>query len=79
VDELAARINAGDVEVRTPSADRRLRAVERAIGRGVSAVVFAVLLVAGVLLRPTDEVLGWVLMGASAVPLLHVVVTWRGR
>lgn len=79
VDELAARINAGDVEVRTPTADRRLRALERAIGRGVSAVVFAGLLIAGVLLRPTDEVLGWVLMGASAVPLLHVVVTWRRR
>jgi predicted unusual protein kinase regulating ubiquinone biosynthesis (AarF/ABC1/UbiB family) len=79
VDELAARIESGDVAVRTPDADRRLRGVERAIGRGVSALVFAVLLVAGVLLRPTDEVLGWVLMGASAVPLLHVVVTWRGR
>jgi predicted unusual protein kinase regulating ubiquinone biosynthesis (AarF/ABC1/UbiB family) len=78
VDELAARIESGEVAVRTPDADRRLRGVERAIGRGVSALVFAVLLVAGVLLRPTDEVLGWVLMGASAVPLLHVVVTWRG-
>ena len=42
--------------------------------RLISAVLFAALLVAGVLLRPADPVLGWVLMGASALPLLHVVL-----
>ena len=45
----------------------------------LSLLLQALVLIAGVLLRPTDEVLGWVLMGASAVPLLHVVVTWRRR
>jgi hypothetical protein len=45
----------------------------------VSAIVFAGLLFAGVLLLPTQELLGWILMGASAVPLLHVLVTWRVR
>ncbi|MDF1478114.1 AarF/UbiB family protein [Leifsonia sp. H3M29-4] len=79
LDELAARIDRGQVAVRTPDLERRIRSLERTVGRAVSAIVFAALLFAGVLLRPTDEVLGWVLMGASAVPLLHVVVTWRGR
>jgi predicted unusual protein kinase regulating ubiquinone biosynthesis (AarF/ABC1/UbiB family) len=79
LDELAARLDRGQIAVRTPDVDRRLRSIERAIARAVSAVVFASLLFAGVLLRPTDEVLGWVLMAASAVPLLHVVVTWRSR
>jgi predicted unusual protein kinase regulating ubiquinone biosynthesis (AarF/ABC1/UbiB family) len=79
VDELAARLDQGRVAVRTPDLERRLRSVERAVGRLASALVFAGLLVAGVLQRPTDEVLGWVLMGASAVPLLHVVLTWRRR
>ena len=79
VDDLVSRIDRGEVAVRTPGADRRLRSIERAIGRAVSAVVFAALLFAGVLLRPTDELLSWVLMGASAIPLLHVVLTWRSR
>ncbi len=79
LDDLTQRIDRGQIAVRTPELDRRLRAVERSVGRVVSAIVFAGLLVAGVLLRPTDELLGWVLMGSAAVPLLHVVVTWRGR
>lgn len=74
LDELATRLERGDLAVRTPETDRRLRALTRATSRLVSAVVFAGLLIAGVLLRPTDEVLGWVLMGTSAVPLLHVLL-----
>ena len=79
MDELIERIDRGQVAVRTPDVDRRLRSMERTIGRLVSAIVFAALLFAGVLLRPTDEVLGWVLMGVSALPLLHVIATWRQR
>ncbi|MEO5921182.1 MAG: AarF/UbiB family protein [Pseudolysinimonas sp.] len=78
-DDLVSRIDRGQIGVRTPDVERRLRAIERGIARAVSAVVFASLLFAGILLRPTDEVLGWVLMGASALPLLHVVLTWRRR
>ncbi len=79
VEELAARLDRGQVAVRTPELERRARSLERALGRAASAIVFAALLFAGVLLRPTDEVLGWVLMGASAAPLLHVLVTSRRR
>lgn len=74
IDELATRLERGDLAVRTPETDRRLRALTRATSRVASAIVFAGLLVAGVLLRPTDEVLGWVLMGTSALPLLHVLL-----
>ncbi len=77
MDEIIDQLERGKVALRTPDVDRRLRSLERTIGRAVSAIVFAALLFAGVLLRPTDEVLGWVLMGASAIPLLHVVATWR--
>ncbi len=79
MDEVAARIERGQVAVRTPDVDRRLRSIERSIGRAVSALVFATLLFAGVLLLPTAATLGWVLMGVSVVPLAHVVATWRGR
>ena len=77
LDDLTSRIDRGEIAVKTPDVDRRLRAIERGISRAVSAVVFASLLFAGVLLRSSDVVLSWVLMGASVVPLLHVVLTWR--
>ena len=79
LDELVTRIDRGQLAVRTPDIDRRLRSLERTIGRLASAIVFAGLLFAGVLTRPSDEVLGWVLMAVSVVPLVHVVATWRNR
>jgi len=79
LDELFRRLDHGQLAVRTPDVDRRLRSLERAAGRVVSAVVFAALLFAGILLLPSHGVVGWVLMGASVVPLVHVVMTWRAR
>ncbi|BDZ51823.1 hypothetical protein GCM10025867_40640 [Frondihabitans sucicola] len=79
MDELASRIERGQLAVRTPEVDRSLRSVERSVNRLGSAIVFAALLVGGVLTRPTDEVLGWILLAAAAVPLLHLVVTLRRR
>jgi len=79
LDELATRLDRGQVAVQAPEVDRRLRSIDRSVGRLASALVFATLLIAGVLLRPTDEVLGWVLMASSALPLLHVILTSRSR
>jgi predicted unusual protein kinase regulating ubiquinone biosynthesis (AarF/ABC1/UbiB family) len=78
-DELVTRIDRGQVAVQTPQIDRRLRSLERAAARLVSAIVFAGLLFAGVFLLPTVPWLGWTLMGAAALPLIHVIVTWRTR
>lgn len=77
MEEIMDRIDRGQVAVRTPDVDRRLRSIERGIVRAVSAVVFATLMFAGVLLLPTIPVLGWVLIGLSVVPLIQVVTTWR--
>lgn len=78
-DELVTRIDRGQVAVQTPQIDRRLRSLERAAARLVSAIIFAGLLFAGVFLLPTVPWLGWTLMGAAALPLIHVIVTWRTR
>jgi predicted unusual protein kinase regulating ubiquinone biosynthesis (AarF/ABC1/UbiB family) len=79
MDELLARIDSGQVAVRTPELDRRLRSVDRSVSRLGSAIVFAALLVAGVMQRSTDNVFGWVLIVAAVVPLLHLLATWRRR
>lgn len=79
VDELATRIDEGRVAVQTPQLDRRLARLDRTVGRVVSAVLFAGLLVAGVILRRDDVVLGTVLMAASGLPLLHALLAGLRR
>lgn len=72
-DALVTRIEQGRVTVSTPAIDRRLARLERLVRRAVSAVLFAGLLVGGVLLLPWNLPLGIVLMSVSALPLAHAV------
>ena len=79
LDALATRLDRGELAVRSPEVEQRLRVLDGSVRRTTSAVLFAALLIGGVLLRPSDEVLSWVLLGASTLPLLHVVLPWRLR
>ena len=79
VDALATRVDRGELAVRSPEVEQRLRVIDGSVRRTTSAILFAALLIAGVVLRPGDEVLGWVFMGASVAPLLHVLAPWRLR
>lgn len=80
VDELVTRIDRGQLAVRAPGVEQRLTSLERLLRGLISAIVFAALLFAGVLLlRRSYEVVGWGLMIASVVPLLHVMYSWRRR
>jgi predicted unusual protein kinase regulating ubiquinone biosynthesis (AarF/ABC1/UbiB family) len=79
VDDLAARVERGQVAVRSPEIEFRLRRLEGAIGRIAAAVVFAAALLGGVFLRADDVVLSWVLIGASAVPGLIAILPRRSR
>jgi predicted unusual protein kinase regulating ubiquinone biosynthesis (AarF/ABC1/UbiB family) len=74
LDDLTTRIERGEVAVRNPEVERRLRSLEQTGRRIVSAVLFAALLLGGILLRETDRVLGTVLMWASVLPLVHAVL-----
>jgi predicted unusual protein kinase regulating ubiquinone biosynthesis (AarF/ABC1/UbiB family) len=73
LDDLASRIEEGRVSVRTPGLDRRLGALQRTGRQVVSAILFAALLIGGILLRVDDPVFGTVLMAVSALPLVHAV------
>ncbi len=79
VDALATRLDRGELATRSPEVEQRLRVLDGSVRRATSAILFAALLIGGILLRPSDEVLSWVLLGASALPLLHVVLPWRLR
>jgi predicted unusual protein kinase regulating ubiquinone biosynthesis (AarF/ABC1/UbiB family) len=73
VDDLVTRIDDGKLAVETPRLDQRLRRLERTGRRVISAILFAGLLIGGILLRPAELVFGTVLMVASAPALLHAL------
>jgi predicted unusual protein kinase regulating ubiquinone biosynthesis (AarF/ABC1/UbiB family) len=73
LDELTTRLEEGNVAVQNPRLERRIGALERTGRRVVSAVLFAALLVGGILLRRDDVVFGTVLMAVSVLPLVHAV------
>ena len=79
VDALTTRIDEGRVSVQSPLLDRRLQGVERTGRQTISAVLFAALLIGGIVLRAQDAVFGTVLMSASAAPLLHALLAGFGR
>ena len=73
LDTLTTRIEAGEISVQSPRLERRLSGLARTGRQLISAIVFAALLIGGILLRADDVVFGTVLMSVSALPLLHVL------
>ncbi len=73
LDDLTTRIEEGRVTVQTPKLDRRLSSLERTGRRLIAAVLFAALLIGGILLLGEDAVFGTVLMAVSALPLLYAL------
>lgn len=73
LDNLTTRIEDGTVSVQTPRLERRLGGIERMGRQIISAILFAALLIGGILLRAEDVVFGTVLMAVSALPLLHAL------
>lgn len=79
LDGVLQRMEDGRLAVSSPELERRMEGLERANRRVVSAVLFAGLVVAGSTLRSSELVAGTLLMGASALPLLHALFAGRGR
>ncbi|WP_233570229.1 AarF/ABC1/UbiB kinase family protein [Frigoribacterium sp. PhB24] len=79
LDHLVTRLEDGTLEVGSPRIERQLTRIERTARRVVSAVLFGALLVAGAVLRSGDDVVGTVLMSVSVLPLLHALLSGRGR
>ncbi|MGV8857095.1 ABC1 kinase family protein [Rhodoglobus sp.] len=74
LESVATLMQRGQLAVETPSVDKRLRVVEQLVRRVLSAVLFAGLLIGGILLKPTEPNFGVVLMIVSLLPLLHAVL-----
>ncbi|WP_209559541.1 AarF/ABC1/UbiB kinase family protein [Frigoribacterium sp. PvP032] len=77
LDHLVGRLEDGTLEVGSPRIERQLGRIERTARRVLAAVLFGGLLIAGAVLRSDGDVLGTVLMAASAVPLLYALLAGR--
>lgn len=74
LDDLVTHLESGELGFDSSRLEKRMSRLERLGTRAVSGIVFAGLLVGGVLLRPVDDGFGVVLMVLSVVPLAHTVL-----
>lgn len=73
LDNLTTRIEAVEISVQSPRLERRMRGLARTGRQLISAVLFAALLIGGILPRAEDIVCQTVLRATTALPLLHAV------
>jgi predicted unusual protein kinase regulating ubiquinone biosynthesis (AarF/ABC1/UbiB family) len=73
VDSLITRAELGQLTLRNPELEKRTSALARAVRRVISAVLFGVFFISGLLMFGTEKELGTVLLITSAVPLLHAL------
>lgn len=76
-DRVLTTVERGELAVRTPILDLRIRRLDRTMNKMTYAVVFAALLLAGALLWTPAPVLAQVLMWGSILPLLAVLLGGR--
>jgi hypothetical protein len=79
LDAVLTRVEDGTLPLSAPRLETAVDRLDRTARRAVSALLFGTLLIAGALVRPDHESLGTVLMGASALPLLHALFAARVR
>jgi len=79
LDGLASRIDRGELISRSPDTERRLRALDSSIRRATAGIVFATSLMAGIIVRTSDNGLGSFLMGVSLVPLIYAIGFFRSK
>jgi predicted unusual protein kinase regulating ubiquinone biosynthesis (AarF/ABC1/UbiB family) len=73
IDQVLNRIDDGTVTFDTSRLERRLDRIAALVRRGVSAVLFAALLISGAFVLGAQPVLGTILMCLSILPLLHAL------
>lgn len=73
LDSLVTRVELGQLSVRSPELERRTSALTRTLRQLISAVLFGVLFISGLIVLDDNSTLGIVLMASSAIPLLHAL------
>jgi predicted unusual protein kinase regulating ubiquinone biosynthesis (AarF/ABC1/UbiB family) len=80
VDTILMKVERGELAVHDPHLSRQLLLLERAIRRGVGAIIFAVLLIGGIqLFLAHYPFFGILLMVGATISLLWILFTGRWR
>lgn len=79
VDRIMTTVERGELAIKTPMLEVRVRQLNRSVSRMATAIVFAGLVVAGAVLYGTEPLLAKVILVASVVPLLAVTFGGRGH
>jgi predicted unusual protein kinase regulating ubiquinone biosynthesis (AarF/ABC1/UbiB family) len=73
LEQLVGRVERGDLVVRNPELERRIRVLDSSLRRASASVVFAAMVVAGVVVLPSNSTLGYALLGVSVLPMLYAL------
>jgi predicted unusual protein kinase regulating ubiquinone biosynthesis (AarF/ABC1/UbiB family) len=73
LDLLLSRAERGELSIRNPELERRVRSLDASVRRITSGLVFASLLFAGILLLDRNETLSYWFIGISSLPLIHAL------
>jgi predicted unusual protein kinase regulating ubiquinone biosynthesis (AarF/ABC1/UbiB family) len=73
LEQLVGRVERGDLVVRNTELERRMRVLDSSVRRASSSVVFAAMVVAGVIVLPSNNTLGYALLGVSILPMLYAL------
>lgn len=79
VESLVSRMERGELVLRNPELERRIRSLDSSLRRAAAAIVFAGLCIAGVLTAPSNQALGFSLIGVSVLPMLYALGLGRLR
>ena len=73
IDDLISRLDAGQVIIRNPELETRMRVLDSSVRRGTSALLFTGLLIGGLMINAENETLSYWLLGISVLPLIHAL------
>jgi predicted unusual protein kinase regulating ubiquinone biosynthesis (AarF/ABC1/UbiB family) len=79
LDNLAYKIDKGELISRAPETERRIRVLDSSVRRATAGIIFSTLLMSGILLRNQGDDLGSFLMGSSLVPLIYALGLFRAK
>ena len=77
LDTLASRAERGELTIRNPELESRVRALDSSTRRTTSGVIFAALLIGGVLVIDHHPTIGTIMLAVSSLPLLHALGVGR--
>ncbi|MBM3126539.1 MAG: AarF/ABC1/UbiB kinase family protein [Chloroflexi bacterium] len=78
-ERVLGRMERGELNVQIPMVNLQISHLERSVNRLTGTILFMALLIAGAMLHSSDEVLGMVLMGVSALVLFFTMFLVRGH